>query len=74
MSKQVLENKVIRDKDILGGLPIFKGTRMPIGQLFALLGRGLNEKEIIKSFSITKEQFQTALEYAAHTFNGKKPR
>lgn len=33
-------NDIVRDPDILGGVPVFKGTRVPIKTLFDMLEGG----------------------------------
>ena len=45
------------DPDILGGTPVFKGTRVPVRILFEYLADGLSLEYFIESFpSVTREQ------------------
>ena len=45
------------NKEILGGQPVFKGTRVPIETLFNHLERGISLDEFLSDFpSVTKEQ------------------
>jgi uncharacterized protein (DUF433 family) len=41
---------VSRDPDILGGTPVFKGTRVPVAVLFENLGDGKSLDEILISY------------------------
>lgn len=50
-------NVVISDKDILGGTPVFKGTRVPVQTLFDYLDGGNNIEEFLEGFpSVKKKQ------------------
>jgi uncharacterized protein (DUF433 family) len=54
------------DPDILGGTPVFQGTRVPFRNLIDYLERGYSLEEFLDSFpSVTREQVVASLE-AAH--------
>ena len=54
------------DPDILGGTPVFQGTRVPFRNLMDYLERGHTVEEFLDAFpSVTREQVISALE-AAH--------
>ena len=54
------------DPDILGGTPVFVGTRVPLRNLIDYLERGHSLEEFLDSFpSVSREQAVAALE-AAH--------
>jgi uncharacterized protein (DUF433 family) len=54
------------DPDILGGVPVFVGTRVPFRNLIDYLERGHNLDEFVDEFpSVSREQAVAALE-AAH--------
>jgi uncharacterized protein (DUF433 family) len=56
---------VHRDPEILGGTPVFVGTRVPIKNLFDYLEGGDSLDEFLTSFpSVTREQAVAALELA----------
>lgn len=56
---------VTSDPDILGGTPVFTGTRVPIAVLFENLADGLTLDEILDSYpSIKREQAIVALHQA----------
>ena len=58
--------KVIHsDPDILGGTPVFVGTRVPIQNLIDCLEAGDSLDEFLSSFpTVTREQAVAALEIA----------
>ncbi len=41
---------VVRDPEILGGRPLFRGTRVPVEVLFENLEDGLTIDEIVESY------------------------
>jgi uncharacterized protein (DUF433 family) len=54
------------DPDILGGTPVFVGTRVPLRNLFDYLERGHGLDEFLDAFpSVSRQQAIAALE-AAH--------
>lgn len=45
------------DKEILGGQPVFKGTRVPVESLFMHLEKGISLNEFLLDFpTVTKKQ------------------
>jgi uncharacterized protein (DUF433 family) len=49
--------------NILGGAPVFKGTRVPVRTLFEYLERGYSLEEFLECFpSVTKEMARRLLE------------
>ena len=53
------------DPDILGGTPVFVGTRVPVRTLLDYLGAGDSFHEFLEDFpSVTREQAVAALELA----------
>ena len=53
------------DPEILGGTPVFVGTRVPVKNLFDYLEAGDSLDEFLDSFpSVTREQAIAALEIA----------
>ena len=50
------EELITVNSNILGGTPIFKGTRVPVRTLFEYLERGYTLEEFIECFpSVTKD-------------------
>ena len=60
------ESKIIHsDPDILGGTPVFVGTRVPVQNLIDCLEAGDSLDEFLNSFpTVTREQAVAALEIA----------
>ncbi len=58
--------KVINiDKEILGGTPVFDGTRVPIRNLFDYLETGESIGEFLDDFpSVSREQIVKLLEFS----------
>jgi len=53
------------DQVILGGQPVFKGTRVPIETLFLHLETGVSLDEFLEDFpTVSKEQAISVLEIA----------
>ena len=49
--------------DILGGAPVFKGTRVPVRTLFEYIERGYSLEEFLECFpSVTKDMACRLLE------------
>ena len=59
-----MEQRVINiDSEILGGTPVFLGTRVPIKNLFDYLEEGETMEEFLEDFpSVKKEQVVRLLE------------
>ena len=61
-----LASVVHSDPEILGGTPVFQGTRVPLRNLIDYLERGHSLDEFLDAFpSVSREQTVAALE-AAH--------
>jgi len=57
---------VVSDPDIMGGNPVFRGTRVPVHTIAALLGQGQTEAELIYDHPrVTAEMVRLAPFYAA---------
>jgi uncharacterized protein (DUF433 family) len=56
---------IMRDPEILGGLPVFRGTRVPFKNLLDYLEGGHTLGEFLEEFpSVTREAAIAALEHA----------
>ena len=54
------------DKEILGGEPVVKGTRIPVYMILELLAAGMSEEEIIKEYpTLKREDIRACLAYAS---------
>ena len=60
------EERIVRDKGICGGEPLFKGTRVTLRTILASLAEGDSVEEILKDFpSLKPEDIQAAIAFAA---------
>ena len=58
---------IVKDPDILGGTPVFRGTRVPIQALFDYLEGGETLEEFLKGFpTVSRDAAVAALEEAKH--------
>jgi len=56
---------ITRDREILGGVPVFRGTRVPFKNLLDYLEGGHTIDEFLEEFpSVTREAAIGALEHA----------
>ena len=56
-----------RDQELLGGAPVFKGTRVPLWNLIDYFEAGDDLDAFLEDFpSVTRDQAVTALEEAAN--------
>jgi uncharacterized protein (DUF433 family) len=60
-----LGDVIVRDPEILGGVPVFRGTRVPFKNLLDYLEGGHTLGEFLEEFpSVTREAAIAALEHA----------
>ena len=58
------EGLVVSDPGILGGKPVFRGTRLPVDTLFEYLADGLTLDYYLETFpSLTREEAVAVLRY-----------
>ncbi len=64
---------VVTDPEILGGEPVFRGTRVPVHAIAAMLEQGSTEAEILEAYPrITAEMVRLAPAYAqAYPIRGR---
>lgn len=56
----------VTDPDIMGGDPVFRGTRVPVHLIAALLGQGSTETELLEGYPrLTQDMVRLARLYAA---------
>jgi uncharacterized protein (DUF433 family) len=57
---------VVSDPDIMGGAPVFRGTRVPVHLIATLLGQGSTETDLLEGYPrLTPEMVRLAPIYAA---------
>ncbi|HXC04369.1 MAG TPA: DUF433 domain-containing protein [Bacteroidia bacterium] len=60
------------DKEILGGQPVFKGTRVPVETLFMHLEKGVSMDDFLEDFpTVTKAQVIGVLTIAEKLLTSK---
>lgn len=65
------EEIITRDPEILGGTPVFKGTRVPVDTLIIHLKAGASLDEFLADFpSVRREQAEAFLELAQEVILG----
>jgi uncharacterized protein (DUF433 family) len=58
---------IVKNRDILGGTPVFRGTRVPIQTLFDYLEGGETLEDFLKGFpTVSRESAVAALKEAKH--------
>ena len=60
------EERIVRDRKICGGEPVFKGTRVTLRTVLASLADGDSAEDILSDFpSLTAEDVRAAIAFAA---------
>ena len=62
------EKYVTIDKDIVGGIPVFKGTRVTVKTLFDYLEESSLDEFLQGHPSVSREQAEAVIELAAKKF------
>jgi uncharacterized protein (DUF433 family) len=67
MHSMSLGDLITADPEILGGVPVFKGTRVPVKTLFEYLEKNYTLEEFLECFpSVTREMACKVLERSEH--------
>lgn len=65
---------VVRNSKILGGTPVFRGTRVPLQLLFDSLERGHSLEEFVTGYpTVSREMAIAALEEAQQLLSANAP-
>ena len=65
-------NVIVRDRDVLGGTPVFRGTRVPFQALLDYLEGGQTLDEFLDDFpTVTRDAAVNALEHAKMLVGGE---
>ena len=63
---------ISRDQEVLGGTPVFAGTRVPIESMFDHLEAGVSLDTFLEDFpTVSREQAVSLLELANKLLNSK---
>jgi uncharacterized protein (DUF433 family) len=57
----------------VSGAWVFKDTRMPVATVFKNLEAGLTVEEVMEEFSVTREQINAVLQFAAKSLAAPLP-
>ena len=57
----------------VSGAWVFKDTRMPVATVFENLEAGLTVEEVMEEFSVTREQINAVLHFAAKSLGASPP-
>ena len=64
--------RITANREVLGGKPVIKGTRISVEFILELLASGVTEGEILQDYPhLTKEDILACLEYAAHSMKNE---
>jgi uncharacterized protein (DUF433 family) len=64
--------RITANKEILGGKPIIKGTRISVEFILELLASGVTGDEILRDYPhLTRDDIYACLEYAAHALKNE---
>ena len=68
--KEIDSLPITVDPEILGGTPVFRGTRVPVDALLSNLEAGVSIDEFLENFpSVTREQAIEVLEFSRSTLH-----
>jgi uncharacterized protein (DUF433 family) len=72
LGMEAIKNIISIDSEVLGGQPVFKGTRVPVDTLFMHLEQGVSLNEFLEDFpTVTREQAVAVLELAEKLVTSK---
>jgi uncharacterized protein (DUF433 family) len=61
-----MPDRIVRDPKICGGVPVFRGTRVPLRTVLASLAAGVRAEELLADFpTLTEADIQAAIAFAA---------
>lgn len=63
-----LEQAVWVDPGRMSGVPCFRGSRLPVRQLFDWLADGVSLEDFVREFQIDREAAAAVLRAAGHSF------
>lgn len=52
-------------KEVKGGVPVIKGTRVPVEVILEALASGLSPEEVAREYELTEEDIRSALAFAS---------
>lgn len=71
-NRTAADGLVVSDHNILGGKPVFLGTRLPLAILFDCLAEGLSQDYFLEAFPpVTHEHAAAVLRQGFHPFESE---
>jgi len=65
-------DRITANREVLGGKPVIKGTRISVEFILELLASGVPESEILQDYPhLTKEDIHACLGHAAHSMKNE---
>ncbi|HPD17992.1 MAG TPA: DUF433 domain-containing protein [Planctomycetota bacterium] len=61
------KGQILVDPHVLGGKPVIKGTRVPVGVVVGSLAGAMSVAEVCEQYRLTPAQVKAALAYAAES-------
>ena len=69
---EAIKNVISIDQEVLGGQPVFKGTRVPVESLFLHLEKGISLDAFLEDFpTVSRKQAVAILEIAEKVVTSK---
>ena len=60
-----IRNRITSDPNVMDGLPVFKGTRLPVYIIFDYLAEGMKIEDILRDYPYLKaEEIRLSLKFA----------
>lgn len=61
-----MPDRIVRDPKICGGVPVFRGTRVPLRTVLASLAAGVRAEELLTDYpTLSEADIQAAIAFAA---------
>ena len=61
-------------EEIKGGIPVIKGTRIPVDLVLSALAGGMSIEEVMKEYDLQKEDILAAIAFAAERIKEERYR
>jgi uncharacterized protein (DUF433 family) len=70
--KQELTKNITVDPKVKFGKPVIAGTRITVDLVVGKIAGGMEFKEVMEEYGLTREQIQSALKYAAELVSSEE--
>lgn len=69
-----MDQRIVRNPEICGGEPVFRGTRVTLRTVLSSLSEGASTEEILEDFpTLSKEDVRAAIMFAARSAEEDMP-